>query len=100
MKDSVKDYVPVDTLIDINKLLVLLMFRSVMVHTRGIIEFLGRTILPFVETYVLHQIGFCASILSGLCWTVLDTLHRQWRGIPPKVGFFTAKISRPCAPNN
>ena len=44
VKDSVKDYVPVDTLIDINKLLVLLMFRLVMVHVLGTYVFLSRTI--------------------------------------------------------
>ena len=58
-----------------------------------VLTLLGRTILPFVETFVLQQIAFCASILIGLCWTVLDILHRQWRGIPPKVGLFTAKIN-------
>ena len=44
VKDTVKDYVPVDTLIDTDKLLVLLMFRSVMVHVLGTYVFLSRTI--------------------------------------------------------
>ena len=54
---------------------------------------LGRTSFPFVESLILQQIAFRASILSGLCWTVLDTLHRQWRGIPPKVGIFPANFA-------
>ena len=30
-------------------------------------------------------------VLSGLCWTVLDTLHRKLRELPQIVGFYTAK---------
>jgi len=41
----------------------------------GVASYIGRTRILFVETYILQQIGFCASILSGLCWTVLDTLQ-------------------------
>ena len=37
MKDTVKDYVPDDTICDAHKLLVLLMFRSVM----GFMQFYG-----------------------------------------------------------
>ena len=44
VKDTVKDYVPVDTLIDTDKLLELLMFRSAMVHVLGTYVFLSRTI--------------------------------------------------------
>ena len=43
MKETVKDYVPVDSESVTHNMWVLLMFRSVMVHTQGIIEFLGRT---------------------------------------------------------
>ena len=58
----------------------------------GIEPLLGRTILPFVETYILQQIAFCASILSGLCWTELDTLHRKFRRTPEKTLYFTGKL--------
>jgi hypothetical protein len=43
-KQTVKDYVPVDSESVTHNMWVLMMFRSVMVHTKGIIEFLGRTI--------------------------------------------------------
>ena len=53
VKDTVKDYVPVDTLIDTDKLLALLMFRLVMVHVLGTYVFLSRTI-PFNKSCVTH----------------------------------------------
>ena len=46
VKDTAKDYVPVDTLIDTDKLLILLMFRSVMAHVLGTYVFFSRTINP------------------------------------------------------
>ena len=60
MKETVKDYVPVDSESVTHNMWVLLMFRSVMVHTKGIIEFLGRTILlsKTAETLVFSQL-FC-----------------------------------------
>jgi hypothetical protein len=44
----VKDYVPVESESVTHNMWVLMMFRSVMEHTKDIIEFLGRTI--FFET--------------------------------------------------
>ena len=66
--------------------------RSLWANPRGSSSLLGRTIPPFVETYILQQIAFCALILSGLCWTVLDTLHRKLRAYPQIAGLFTAKL--------
>ncbi len=56
--------------------------------------YIGRTRILFVETYILQQIGFCASILSGLCWTVLDTLHRKFRCTPEKMACYTGNITQ------
>ena len=53
---------------------------------------LGRTRILFVETYVLQQIAFCASILSGLCWTVLDILQRKMRYIAQNALCYSAKL--------
>ena len=47
MKETVKDFVPVDCESLTHKMLVLLMFRSVMVHMQGTYVFLGRTIFLF-----------------------------------------------------
>ena len=66
--------------------------RSLWANPRGSSSLLGRTILPFVETYILQQIAFCVSILSGLCWTVLDTLNRKFRRTPEKTLHFTGKL--------
>ena len=51
-----KDYVPVDTLIDTDKLLVLLMFRSVMMRVIGTYVFLSRTITS-IKSCVTHCFG-------------------------------------------
>jgi len=53
---------------------------------------LSRTILPFVETDILQQIAFCALILSGLCWTELDTLQRKMRCIAQNALCYSAKL--------
>jgi hypothetical protein len=50
------------------------------------------TTIRFVETYILQQIAFCVSILSGLCWTVLDILHRKFRRTREKILHFTGKL--------
>ena len=47
MKETVKDFVPVDSKSLTHKMLVLLMFRSVMVHIYGTYVSLGRTNLLF-----------------------------------------------------
>ena len=57
MKETVKDYVPVDSESVTHNMWVLLMFRSVMVHTQGIIEFLGRTISQFQEPWAGDQVS-------------------------------------------
>ena len=53
--------------------------RSLWANPRGSSSLLGRTSFPFVASLILQQIAFRASILSGLCWTVLDTLQRKMR---------------------
>ena len=55
MKETVKDYVPVGSESVTHNMWVLMMFRSVMAHTKGIIEFLGRTIfLKPTESIVMR----------------------------------------------
>ena len=56
MKETVKDFVPVDTSSAAHKLLILLMFRSVMVHVIGTYVFLSRTITS-IKSCVTHCFG-------------------------------------------
>jgi hypothetical protein len=66
VKETVKDFVPVDTSSAAHKLLILLMFRSVMVHTRRNQLYAGSTIyFSFFDFLSLNFFDRKEAVLPG-----------------------------------